>query len=75
MSILYLKKDKKLTIIGNHKITTAVYQGDTYYLDPTQSRIYKPSSIKRKYLNRYISSRRYHILPKQKRKIKKYLQH
>ena len=40
------KKDKKLTIIGNHKITTAVYQGDTYYLDPTQSRIYKPSSIK-----------------------------
>ena len=40
------KKEKRLSKIGNHMITTAVYQGDTYYLDPTQSRIYKPSSIK-----------------------------
>ena len=44
------KKDKKLTIIGNHKITTAVYQGDTYYLDPTQTRMYKPSMNNQKIL-------------------------
>ena len=32
------KKDKKLTIIGNHKITTAVYQGDTYHILPKQKK-------------------------------------
>lgn len=67
MSILYLKKIKKLTIIGNHKITTAVYQGDTYYLDPTQSRIYKPSSIKENILIDTSAAGDTHILPKQKK--------
>lgn len=61
------KKDKKLTIIGNHKITTAVYQGDTYYLDPTQSRIYKPSSIKENILIDTSAAGDIHILPKQKK--------
>lgn len=67
MSTLYLKKIKKLTIIGNHKITTAVYQGDTYYLDPTQSRIYKPSSIKENILIDTSAAGDFHILPKQKK--------
>lgn len=40
------QKGKKLSRFGNHMITTAVYQGMTYYLDPTQSRVYKPSNIK-----------------------------
>lgn len=61
------KKDKKLSIIGNHKITTAVYQGDTYYLDPTQSRIYKPSSIKENILIDTSAAGDIHILPKQKK--------
>ena len=60
------KKDKKLTITGNHKITTAVYQGNTYYLDPTQSRIYKPSSIKENILIDASAAGDTHILPKRK---------
>lgn len=41
----YTKKDDNViqSIIGNHMITSAIYNGQTYYLDPSQGRIYKPS--------------------------------
>lgn len=60
------KEDKRLSRVGNHMITTAVYQGDTYYLDPTQSRIYKPSSIKENILIDTSAAGDTHILPKRK---------
>ena len=59
--------DTKTIKTGNHKITTAVYQGNTYYLDPTQSRIYKPSSIKENILIDTSAAGDIHILPKQKK--------
>lgn len=41
----YTKKDDNIiqSILGNHMITSAIYNGQTYYLDPTQYRMYKPS--------------------------------
>lgn len=60
------KKEKRLSKIGNHMITTAVYQENTYYLDPTQSRIYKPSSIKENILIDTSAAGDTHKLPKRK---------
>ena len=53
--------------LTNHRITKATYQGKDYYLDPTQSRIYKPSSIKENILIDTSAAGDTHILPKQKK--------
>ena len=36
--------------LTNHRITKATYQGKDYYLDPTQTRMYKPSMNNQKIL-------------------------
>lgn len=35
--------------LTNHRITKATYQGKDYYLDPTQTRMYKPSMNNQKF--------------------------
>lgn len=65
--------DTKTIKTGNHKITTAVYQGNTYYLDPTQSRIYKPSTILEDYLSDTIAARDTKIIPSVNKKVIKTL--
>lgn len=65
--------DTKTIKTGNHKITTAVYQGNTYYLDPTQSRIYKPSTILEDYLSDTIAVRDTKIIPSVNKKVIKTL--
>lgn len=67
--------DTKTIKTGNHKITTAVYQGNTYYLDPTQSRIYKPSTILEDYLSDTIAARDTKIIPSVNKKVIKTLTH
>ena len=40
----YYIDPKDIGNLTNHRITKAVYQGKDYYLDPTQTRMYKPSN-------------------------------
>lgn len=59
----YYKYDTKNSKKANHRITTAVYKGNTYYLDPTQSRIYKPSNISKDCLIDELAVRDIKIIP------------
>ena len=50
--------------LTNHRITKATYQGKDYYLDPTQTRMYKPSMNNQKILISEDGQRDTRIIPR-----------